>query len=231
MHIAIIMDGNGRWAKKRGLQRNQGHRKGVEVVRAITTHLAKKKEIKVLSLFAFSTENWQRPKFEVDFLIRLLEKYLNDNEQVFLENDICFRAIGDLNGLSKNLQKKLISLQEKTQKCTRLILNLAINYGGKNEIVRAVKRLMEKQLPVSEQNIQNHLDLKESVDLLIRTSNEIRISNFLLWQCAYAEMFFANVDFPDFTVEELEKALKNFNQRARKFGTLEPSIKNPEVFD
>ena len=221
VHIAMIMDGNGRWAKERGLKRTAGHKKGAEVVREITTYCAKI-EIKYLTLYAFSTENWKRPILEVEYLMKLLEKYLKEELKVYLENNIKFKAIGDLTRFSKALQIRISKTEEATQHCTGLTQVLALNYGSKDEIVRAVKRLIERGLEVSEENIESCLDTAgiPPVDIMIRTSGEVRLSNYLLWQNAYSEMFFTQTYWPDFTQGELDDIISDFSRRERRFGAI-----------
>ena len=218
-HLAIIMDGNGRWATEKGLNRTKGHEEGAKTVRKITTHCAKI-GIKYLTLYAFSTENWSRPKLEVEFLMKLLEKYFKSELSVYLENNIKFKAIGDLSKFSQRLQKIIQETEEKTSHCTGLTQVLALNYGSRDEITRAVKKLQNKNLEITEKNIENHLDTAgvPDVDLLIRTSGEVRVSNYLLWQIAYAEMFFTNTYWPEFTPYELDDILSDFNTRERRFG-------------
>ena len=218
-HVAIIMDGNGRWAKEQGLKRTAGHEKGAKVVREITIH-ACKVGIQYLTLYAFSTENWSRPKLEVEFLMKLLEKYFLTELPVYLENNIKFQAIGDLSRFSKKLQTIIKNTELQTSSCTGLTHVLALNYGSRDEITRAVKKLTEKKLDITEENIQNNLDTANmpDIDLLIRTSGEVRISNFLLWQIAYAEMFFTKTYWPEFTTDEFEDILSDFNKRERRFG-------------
>lgn len=218
-HIAIIMDGNGRWAKERDLKRTAGHEEGAKVVRNITIHCAKI-GIKYLTLYAFSTENWTRPKLEVEFLMKLLEKYLKNELNTFLENSIRFKAIGDLSKFSKSLQNIIKEIEEKTAKNSALTQVLALNYGSKDEIIRAIKKLNEKNLEVNEQNFESCLDtyFMPNVDLLIRTSGEVRLSNYLLWQNAYAEMFFTPTLWPDFKADELDDILSDFIKRERRFG-------------
>jgi len=218
MHLAIIMDGNGRWAKKRGLKRIEGHKKGAETVREITKYCASSDEISVLTLYAFSTENWKRPKMEVEFLMKLLENYLEKELDTYLQNDIKFDTIGDISKFSDKLKKRIEKTKELTKNNKRLTQVLALNYGSKNEITRAVKRLIETSDEITEENIQKHLDIPRDVDLLIRTSGEIRLSNFLLWQCAYAEMFFTDTLWPDFTKDELTKIINSYHMRERRFG-------------
>ena len=190
-HVAIIMDGNGRWANERGLKRTAGHEEGAKTVRRITTH-ANNLGIKYLTLYAFSTENWTRPKLEVEFLMKLLERYLKNELPIYLENGVKFKAIGDLSKFSKSLQKVISETENKTKNCHGLTQVLALNYGSRDEITRAVKKLIDKKLEVSQESIESCLDTAgiPDVDMLIRTSGEIRISNYLLWQCAYSEMFF-----------------------------------------
>lgn len=218
-HIAIIMDGNGRWAKERGLRRTSGHERGAEVVREITTHCSNI-GVKYLTLYAFSTENWNRPKLEVEFLMRLFDKLLKKELAVYLKNNIQFKAIGDLSRFSKALQKRIKDTEEKTSECTGLTQVLALNYGSKDEIVRAVKKLNEKELEVTEENIEACLDTAgmPNVDIMIRTSGEVRLSNYLLWQNAYAEMFFTQTYWPDFNPNEIDDIVSDFNNRERRFG-------------
>ena len=223
-HLAIIMDGNGRWASAKGKNRTFGHRQGAKVVREITQYCAGQ-NIKYLTLYAFSTENWLRPKQEVDFLMKLLEHYLQSELEVYQRNNIRFIVIGDVEGLSKKLQKLIHTMQDATAQNTGLTQFLALNYGAKNEIARSVISLYERG--VFEQarrlkreqgvdyiikNIENALDTRavSSVDLLIRTGGEMRLSNFLLWQCAYAELFFTPTLWPDFNAKELERILQEF---------------------
>jgi undecaprenyl diphosphate synthase len=212
------MDGNGRWAKQRGLQRIEGHKKGAEVVKEITTYCAKNPEINTLTLYAFSTENWKRPKMEVDFLMKLLDNWLEKELQTYIENEVKFDVIGDISKFSKKLQKRIEHTKEKTKNFKKLTQILALNYGARDEITRAVKKLISKNEEITQENIQKNLDLTHDIDLLIRTSGEIRVSNFLLWQIAYAEMFFTKTLWPDFTPKELEEIIKEFKKRDRRFG-------------
>ena len=218
-HIAIIMDGNGRWAKEQGLKRTAGHEQGAKTVRDITIHCSNI-GIKYLTLYAFSTENWSRPKLEVEFLMKLLERYFKSELEVYISNNVKFKAIGNISKFSKRLQKVINDTQDKTAHCTGLTQIIALNYGSRDEIVRAVKKLNEKNLEVNEKNINNCLDTAgiDDVDLLIRTSGEVRISNYLLWQCAYAEMFFIDSYWPEFCTNELDDILSDFNKRVRRFG-------------
>ena len=218
MHLAIIMDGNGRWAKKRGLKRIEGHKKGAEVVKEITTYCADNPEIDILTLYAFSTENWKRPKMEVDFLMKLLDNWLKKELETYIKNDVKFETVGDISKFSDKLKKRIQYTKEVTKNNKKLTQVLALNYGSRDEITRAVKKLVEKNEEITPENIQKNLDISRDVDLLIRTSGEIRISNFLLWQIAYAEMFFTPTLWPDFTTRELEKILNEFKNRERRFG-------------
>ena len=218
-HIAIIMDGNGRWAKEKGLNRTAGHEEGAKTVRKITQYCSDI-GVKYLTLYAFSTENWNRPKLEVEFLMKLLERYLKKELDVYLANNIKFKAIGDLAKFSKSLQNTIFETQNKTANCTGLTQVLALNYGSKNEIIRAIKKLNEQQLEINEENFESCLDTAGmgDVDILIRTSGEVRLSNYLLWQNAYAEMFFTQTYWPDFNESELDDILSDFSNRERRFG-------------
>ena len=218
MHLAIIMDGNGRWAKKRGMKRIEGHKRGAEVVKKITTYCANNPEIEILTLYAFSTENWKRPKMEVDFLMKLLDNWLKKELNTYIENEVKFEVIGDISKFSAKLRDRINYTKKVTKNFKKLTQVLALNYGSRDEITRAVKKLIEKNEEITPENIQKNLDINRDVDLLIRTSGEIRISNFLLWQIAYAEMFFTPTLWPDFTSEELEDIINQFKKRERRFG-------------
>lgn len=220
-HIAIIMDGNGRWAKERGLKRVAGHEEGSRTVRTITQHCCQI-GIKYLTLYAFSTENWSRPKLEVDFLMKLLEKYLKSELHIYLENNIQFKVIGNIKKFSQRLQNVIEETEQKTAQCTGLTQILALNYGSRDEITRAVQKLVDKKIAITEENIQACLDTANipDVDILIRTSGEVRLSNYLLWQVAYSEMFFTTTYWPEFTPYELDDIIRNFNTRERRFGAL-----------
>ncbi len=220
-HIAIIMDGNGRWAKQRGLKRTAGHEEGAKVVREITTY-CNDIGIKYLTLYAFSTENWNRPKLEVEFLMKLLERYLKNELPVYLKNNVRFKVIGDISKFSYSLQKIIQSTKDQTSKCTGLTQILALNYGSRNEITRAVSKLIEANMSVNEENINACLDTANipDVDILIRTSGEVRLSNFLLWQSAYAEMFFVQKYWPEFSKYDLDDIIDDFIKRERRFGSV-----------
>jgi len=218
-NLAIIMDGNGRWAKMRGLKRTDGHSKGAEVVRDITTFCSNHSEIETLTLYAFSTENWKRPKMEVNFLMKLMERYLKNELDTYMQNGVKFETIGSLEPFSKSLKKVIQETKEATKNNSKLTQILAINYGSQDEIVRAVNSLIEANKEVTIDSLGNALDTPYSdVDLLIRTSGELRLSNYLLWQSAYAELFFTDTLWPDFNAEELEEIIKNYKSRERKFG-------------
>lgn len=225
-HVAIILDGNGRWAKKRMMPRNYGHKKGAKVVEEICED-AYKMGIKYLTVYAFSTENWKRPESEVDALMKLLRDYLENCIKTAGDNDMVIRVIGDKTGLSDDIQIKIREIEEASKNNKGLNFTIAINYGSRDEILRGVKKLAsdikEEKLSVediSEKVISEYLDTKgiPDPDLLIRTSGEQRLSNYLLWQLAYTEFYFTDVLWPDFNKEELKKAILQYNKRERKFG-------------
>jgi len=218
-HIAIIMDGNGRWAELQNKKRIKGHEAGAKVVKDITSYCAKNKDIERLTLYAFSTENWKRPRLEVDFLMRLLDKYLKDELKGYLQNNVRFEPIGDLRAFSSSLQRTIQSVKEKTAHCNGLVQSLALNYGAKDEILRAVNQLKNYN-DITEIMLSNALDCKHDVDILIRTGGDHRLSNFLLWQAAYAELFFCDTLWPDFTIDKLETIIKDFTKIERRFGGL-----------
>ena len=225
-HTAIIMDGNGRWAEQKGMPRIFGHQNGVTAVRKIV-EAASKFNIKYLTLFTFSVENWDRPTSEVDTLMGLLVQTLKDEFEDMFKNNIKLNAIGDLDSLPNEVREELYTIIESTKGNTGMTLTLALSYGGKQEIFKAVKEISEKVKNdiicldnFDDSVINDHLytsDLPD-VDLLIRTSGEKRISNFLLWQIAYAELYFTDVFWPDFTEEDLEKAIVEYQNRERRFG-------------
>ncbi|MCX5773569.1 MAG: di-trans,poly-cis-decaprenylcistransferase [Fusobacteria bacterium] len=219
-HIAIIMDGNGRWAENQGYKRIKGHTKGAEVVRNITTYCAEI-GIKYLTLYAFSTENWKRSSEEVAFLMELLATYLKKELKTYMKNNIRFQVIGDLSKFSLSLQKQINKCINETKNNSALTQILALNYGSRDEIIRAIKRIPQDAIAsLNEAIFESYLDTQDTppVDLLIRTSGEERISNFLLWQIAYAEFYFTPVLWPDFTENILEDAISVFNSRERRFG-------------
>ncbi|WP_324172956.1 di-trans,poly-cis-decaprenylcistransferase [Sulfurimonas sp.] len=219
-HIAIIMDGNGRWAELQDKKRVKGHEEGAKVVKNITTYCSNNPDIERLTLYAFSTENWKRPRLEVEFLMKLLERYLKNELSVYLKNNVRFEPIGDIRAFSKSLQKTINEVKEKTAHCDGLVQSLALNYGAQDEIVRAINKLKSNEENITEAMLSNELDCKHCVDLLIRTGGDHRLSNFLLWQAAYAELFFIDTLWPDFTKEDLEKIIKKFTKIERRFGGL-----------
>ncbi len=219
-HIAIIMDGNGRWAEQQGLKRVKGHEVGSEVVREITEYCGENKNIERLTLYAFSTENWKRPRLEVEFLMKLLDTYLNKELPTYVKNNIRFEPIGDIRAFSKRLQKTIKMVEEKTAHCDGLVQSLALNYGSQDEILRAVNSLKNVDGEITQEILSNELDCKYDVDLLIRTGGDHRLSNFLLWQAAYAELHFCDTLWPDFSAKELEKIIKKFTKIERRFGGL-----------
>ncbi len=229
-HLAIIMDGNGRWAENKGLPRREGHKEGAKIVRQITTWCAHN-SICYLTLYAFSTENWKRPKTEIEFLMQLLKKYLENERQTYLENGIKFRAIGDITMFNSPLRDMILKLEEDSSKGKNLTQILALNYGGRDEIARACIKAFKSYSAKDLENIDktevqrlitNSLDTAgiPDVDLLIRTGGEMRISNFLLWQSSYAELAFTPTFWPDFSTHELENIILNFKNKLRRFGGL-----------
>ena len=227
-HIAIIMDGNGRWAKKRMMPRNYGHRQGSKVVEEVS-NLANSLGVKYLTIYAFSTENWSRPESEVDSLMKLLRTYLKSSIKESKKNNMRVRVIGDRTGLDKDIIESIKELEEASKANTGLNLSVAINYGGRDEIVRAVRGLAKEILDdkievnqIDEKTFEHYLDTKDipEPDLLIRTSGEKRLSNFLLWQMAYTEFYFTDVLWPDFNKKELMKAIEYYNKRSRRFGSI-----------
>ena len=231
-HIAIIMDGNGRWAKQKGLLRALGHEEGTKAVRDIVESSAEL-GIENLTLYAFSTENWNRPKLEVDTLMRLLVSSLKKEIKTLIKNDIKLTAIGNLNNLPKKAQKELNEVIAKTKDNNRMVLTLALSYGSREELIHAIKDISQKVKneelsleAIDESIINQHLYTQNlpDVDLLIRTSGEQRISNFLLWQIAYAELYFSTILWPDFRRENLYEAIYNYQTRERRFGKTSEQI-------
>lgn len=227
-HVAIILDGNGRWAKAKGMPRNYGHVQGAKTVEVICEE-AYKMGIQYLTVYAFSTENWNRPGEEVDALMKLLRNYMKTCLKTAEKNNMCVRIIGEKTGLEPDLQESIARLEEATKNNTGLHFSVAINYGGRDELKRAFQKVYAdlekgklKAEELTEEIIGEYLDTKglPDPDLLIRTCNEQRISNFLLWQLAYTEFYFTPVAWPDFSKEELEKAVRAYNQRDRKYGLL-----------
>ena len=232
-HLAIIMDGNGRWAKKQGFLRAFGHEKGTKSVR-VTVENCAKLGIENLTLYAFSTENWNRPKLEVDTLMSLLVNSLQNELKTLTENNIRLNCIGNIDLLPSKARKELLAVIEKTKNNTRMTLTLALSYGSREEIVNVVKNISEKVKnniisidTIDESIINEHLYTRNlpDVDLVIRTSGEHRISNFLLWQIAYAEFYFTDVLWPDFSEEDLYSAIISYQKRERRFGKTSEQIK------
>tara|TARA_B100000965_G_C19592682_1_gene758645 strand:- start:1141 stop:1815 length:675 start_codon:yes stop_codon:yes gene_type:complete len=219
-HVAIIMDGNGRWGKKRGKSRNYGHEAGLNTVEKIIKASIKNK-IKYLTLYAFSTENWKRPKNEINFLFKLLENFLKNKIDDLHEKQIKLKIIGKKN-FYKRLNDILNFSENKTSKNSKLQINLALNYGSKNELVHAFKILKKKRINVNEFNISNNLFTKNipDPDLLIRTGNTHRLSNFLLWQISYSEIFFEKKLWPDFNEKDYNKIINKFKKTKRNFGNI-----------
>ena len=227
-HIAIILDGNGRWAKKRGLPRTAGHQEGAMNVREITK-LCANIGIKALTVYAFSTENWKRPDEEVKFLMKLPIKFFNEFAPELVENNIRLKVIGNVEELPTDLQQKVLEISELTKNNTKMTLTIALNYGSQDEIKQAVQAIATDvkngQLNVEDINegvIDQHLMTSDlpPLDLMIRTSGELRISNYLLWQLAYAELYFTSIAWPDFKEEQLYEALSDYQKRNRRFGAL-----------
>jgi undecaprenyl diphosphate synthase len=229
VHIAIIMDGNGRWAKKRGLPRAAGHKSGIESVRDIV-ETCSDLGVKYLTLYTFSTENWKRPKQEVSTLMRLLLRSIRNEINGLSKNNVRLLAVGDIASLPVELQKELNDAIEKTKNNTDVALNLALSYSGRWDILEAVKKVVANKLKVDEIDEKSFSELLTTKDipdpdLLIRTSGEFRVSNFLLWQIAYSEIFISDVFWPDFRRKNLYEAIKNFQQRERRFGKVSEQIK------
>ncbi|MBD3296455.1 MAG: di-trans,poly-cis-decaprenylcistransferase [Candidatus Omnitrophica bacterium] len=223
LHIAMIMDGNGRWARKRNLPRVMGHREGAKTLDSIIA-LCGKKDVKHLTLYSFSTENWRRPRDEVEALMGILEKGIRDKLPKMLRNGVRFRAVGRKEGLPRGLREAIEKAENSTAQCDALNVNFAINYGGRQELLDAARGLaLSSQKPPSEWTLEDmagHLYTRgqPDPDLVIRTSGEFRTSNFLLWQAAYAEYYITDTLWPDFGEEELQRAIDTFTSRERRFG-------------
>lgn len=225
-HVAIIMDGNGRWAKQRGLSRLQGHQAGTENIRRVIDAVGRS-GVKYLTLYAFSTENWNRPRREVQALIRLLGEVIDRETMALHERGVRLRHLGTLDGLSPQLRHRVEQAMELTRNNTALTLNVAFNYGGRAEILEAVRHLVSDGVPadrVDEASFSRYLYTTglPDPDLIIRTAGEMRLSNFLIWQAAYSEYYSTATLWPDFDEKEVEKALLAYSQRQRRFGGLEP---------
>jgi len=218
-HLGIILDGNRRWAKERGLPAFEGHKRGLEVVKNVIKW-CKEKGIKILTLFVFSTENWKRTKIEVNFLMKLAKFAINDNLEELRKEGVKIRVIGQREKLPIFLTKAIVKAEELTKNNEEMVLNFALSYGGRAEILQAIKNIIEKKIPlekINEDVIKENLRTSD-VDLIIRTGKEQRLSNFLLWQSAYSELYFSPKYWPDFTEKDLDKALTDYNNRQRRFG-------------
>ncbi len=216
-HIAIIMDGNGRWAKQKGMPRTAGHKEGLTVAKKIVAAAASL-GIKYVTLYMFSTENWKRTQEEVGYLMMLLKNHLRPEFEFYKKNGIRIEHAGDLSGLPADIQQEIIKAKEDTAHFTGTTCAIGINYGGRNELVRAVNKLVQNNQEITEEAVKGALDMSPDVDLLIRTGGEKRLSNFLLWQTAYAEFVFTDTLWPDYNEEEFYKDIEEFQKRSRRFG-------------
>ena len=233
-HVAIILDGNGRWAKAKGMPRNYGHAQGSKNVERICED-AWRIGIKYLTVYAFSTENWNRPKDEVDALMTLLRNYMKTCLKTAAKNDMKVRVIGDISRLDEDIRNRILELEEATKENGGLNFQIAINYGSRDEIIRAVRRISSdcaegkiKPEEIDESIFEHYLDTHDipDPDLLIRTSGELRLSNYLLWQLPYTEFYFTDVPWPDFNKEELIKAVEQYNARDRRYGGVKEEVQN-----
>lgn len=213
------MDGNGRWAKKRGMPRNVGHRAGAETLKKITTY-CDEIGVKAVTAYTFSTENWKRPQSEIDGIMALLREYLRDYKKNLGDKNAVIKVIGDISVLDEDIRVLIAETEDFTKDNTGVVLNLAINYGGRDEIVHAVRKIESEGGEFTEANIESHLYTNElpPVDLIIRPSGEKRLSNFLLWQSAYAELWYDDVLWPDFTTADLDRAIADYSKRSRRYG-------------
>jgi len=220
-HVAIIMDGNGRWGIKKKNNRNYGHKKGLEIVQNIVKKCLEK-NIKYLTLFTFSTENWRRPQKEINFLFSLLQNFLKEKIHKIHNQNIRLKFIGEKKNLNKDLLKSILNAEKFTSLNKKLQINLALNYGSKNEIINSIKKLKRKNLKITEKNFQSNLFTKNIPDpeILIRTGNTNRLSNFMLWQLAYSEIFFEKKLWPDFKNTDFDRILKLYSKITRKFGNV-----------
>ncbi len=231
-HIAIIMDGNGRWATERGLDRTYGHKEGVETVKKITSECARL-GVKFLTLYTFSTENWNRPAYEIEALMGLVLSFVDMD--LFTDNSIKFRMVGDMSRLPQSVQDKILYMEDLTKDGTRMTVVMAMSYSSKLELANATRLIAEKvkagemdPADITEQTINDHLwtSFMPDPELLIRTGGELRISNYLLWQCAYSEFYFCDTYWPDFTEEALHEAIADYQRRQRRFGKTEAQVEN-----
>lgn len=230
-HVAIIMDGNGRWAKERGLKRTEGHREGMEAIRRVAHHAANRR-VKVLTLYAFSTENWKRPPQEVHYLMKLPVEFFDRFVPELIENNIRVHMMGIEEKVPSSTLKSIHKAMDETKHCTGMVLNFAFNYGGRLEITEAIKTIAQDVLEgqvavrdideelIAQQLFSNDLAPYSDIDLMIRTSGEQRLSNFMLWQNAYSEFYFAEKNWPDFNGELFDQALSSYQQRHRRYGGL-----------
>ena len=225
-HVGVIMDGNGRWAKKKGVPRLMGHNAGMESMKKIVI-AASNMGIQYLTVYAFSTENWNRPDDEVNALMKLLRNYMKTCLKTAAKNDMKVRVIGDITRLDEDIQKRILELEEATKNNGGLNFQIAINYGSRDEMIRAIRKIAKDCVDgkvdpaeIKEETFEQYLDTKgiPDPDLMIRTSGELRLSNYLLWQLAYTEFYFTDVPWPDFSKEELEKAIETYNHRDRRYG-------------
>lgn len=221
-HIAFIMDGNGRWAKCRGKVRTYGHKQGVDAVEKVIKH-SQKLGLEIISFYAFSTENWKRPKEEVDYIFELLRDYLKEHKDDFRENNIKLKVVGDITKLPKDLQEAVLDTTENTKDCTGLLVNICLNYGSRVEIIRAINNIIKDGIKTVDDEIFSKYLQTEGIpdpDMVVRTSGEYRLSNFMLYQCAYSELYFPKIYWPDFKEKELEKAILVYQKRNRRFGNI-----------
>ncbi len=220
-HVAIIMDGNGRWGVKHKKSRNAGHRAGLDNIESIINECIRI-NIRYLTLYTFSTENWKRPKKEINFLFSLLEKFLSNKIQNLIEKNIKLKFVGELNKLPNKLKTLIKKSELKTSKNSSLQVNIALNYGSKSELINSIKTVIKKKIEINEKNINNNLFTKNIVDpdILIRTGNTKRLSNFMLWQLSYSEIFFVQKLWPDFEINDFKKVLNKFKLIKRNFGSI-----------
>ncbi len=223
-HVALIMDGNGRWAQRRGLWRTQGHKQGAEVIRDITRYCAQHPTLESVTLYAFSSDNWKRPQQEVNFLMALLESWMRQELPIYHEYGVKFDTVGNIEGFSPELQATIAWLKAETAHHTDVTQVLALNYGAREEIAQAASRLAVRGEAITEASLGEELNTPYTdIDVLIRTSGEQRLSNFLLWQLKYAEFFFTETLWPDFTSDELDGILDQYENRDRRYGGLKPA--------
>ena len=218
-HLAIIMDGNGRWAKERGHIRTKGHEKGADVTRNITQYCAEHPTIETVTFYAFSTENWKRPKYEVSFLMKLLDSWLRKELETYHKFGAKFETVGNIEGFSPKLQKTIAYIKKETAHHTNVTQILALNYGSREEIAKAASRLAKRDEAITEESLGAELNTPYTeIDLMVRTSGEQRLSNFLLWQLSYSEFYFTETLWPNFTPAELEEIIEQYIDRNRRFG-------------